>query len=431
MHVVVLSLFTCVIGCVLSLNNFRFNNNGGQSSNRQTSNSEQSLNEPCAHQYDRNGKFVKCLKNPLERMNVSAIVRHYGYRCEDHDVITEDGYILTVQRILPSRNKRRNEPVYLQHGLLDSSFAWVANMPNQSLAYMLADDGYDVWLGNSRGNYYGKRHVRLTTHDDKFWDFSLDEMAHFDVPATTNYILKYTGHSQLHYVAHSQGTMIAFIEFGRDHELGAKIKSYHALAPVAAIGHIKGGLKILSNIAPQVKFLYDILGYNEFFSKNWLFRYLGDIMCAITHISKAFCGNLIFTLIGFDKKNLNLDRLPVYTAHTPAGTSVRNMVHFIQMIKNGRFEMYNFGEEENLRRYNQTTPPQYDVSLMKVPVHLYTGTNDWLADPYDFSTSLLPKLPNIARRKNIDAYNHLDFTWGLDAHELVYKDVMQSMKDLD
>ena len=79
------------------------------------------------------------------------------------------------------------------------------------------------------------------------------------------------------------------------------------------------------------QFLYSILGYNEFFSKNWLFRYLGDIMCAITHIAKAFCGELIFALIGFDKKNLDLDRLTVYTAHTPAGTSVRNMVHFIQV----------------------------------------------------------------------------------------------------
>ena len=74
----------------------------------------------------------------------SEIVRHYGYKCEEHDVVTEDGYILTVHRIPPMRNKRRHEPVYLylQHGLLDSSFAWVANAPNRSLAYMLADEGF-------------------------------------------------------------------------------------------------------------------------------------------------------------------------------------------------------------------------------------------------------------------------------------------------
>lgn len=47
--------------------------------------------------------------------------------------------------------------------------------------------------------------------------------------------------------------MIAFIEFGRNNELASKIKSYHALAPVAYIGHIQGGLQVMSNFASQVE----------------------------------------------------------------------------------------------------------------------------------------------------------------------------------
>nr|CAD7576180.1 unnamed protein product [Timema californicum] len=37
-------------------------------------------------------------------------------------------------------------------------------------AYLLADRGFDVWLGNARGNTYSRRHVRLSPKDPQFWN---------------------------------------------------------------------------------------------------------------------------------------------------------------------------------------------------------------------------------------------------------------------
>lgn len=53
--------------------------------------------------------------------------------------------------------------------------------------------GYDVWLGNSRGNTLSRRHTTLQLTDAAYWMFSYDEMARYDLPATVSYILQTTG----------------------------------------------------------------------------------------------------------------------------------------------------------------------------------------------------------------------------------------------
>lgn len=112
-------------------------------------------------------------------------------------------------------------------------------------AFILADRGHDVWMGNFRGNRFSRNH---TTHNPdgwrsrrQFWSFSWHEMGMQDIPAMIDYILATnTNHEKVHYVGHSQGTTAFFIMASERPEYNSKIYAMNALAPVAFMGNMKG-----------------------------------------------------------------------------------------------------------------------------------------------------------------------------------------------
>ena len=115
----------------------------------------------------------------------TQIIRYNGYPAEEYSVVTDDGYIIYIQRIPSGRNQDPStgpKPViFVQHGLLCSSSNWVINLPNEGFAFILADAGFDVWLGNVRGNTYGLRHVKYPVHSDEFWNFRSDSCPLFNI----------------------------------------------------------------------------------------------------------------------------------------------------------------------------------------------------------------------------------------------------------
>lgn len=365
--------------------------------------------------------------DPEVHMNISEIIRRWGYPAEEHQVLTEDGYILGVNRI-PQGLKHTAGPrpaVLLQHGLLAAGSNWITNPPNCSLGYVLADAGYDVWLGNSRGNTWSRKHQTLSPDQDDFWRFSHDELALKDLPAVVDHILKVTGQDQIYYVGHSQGTTIAFIAFSTLPELANKIKLFVGLAPVATVAFTGSPMTKLS-VLPEF-LIWELFGRRDFLPQSHMIEWLAEHVCA-KHVLSELCGNLFFILCGFDEKNLNMSRTPVYTTHVPAGTSVQNMVHWAQAVHGGKLMAFDFGVAGNIKHYNQSTPPQYHVQDMKVPTALFSGGQDTLADPKDVAV-LLTQVSDLVFHQHIDHWEHLDFIWGLDAPEVMFPSILKLLQE--
>ncbi|NXT33042.1 LICH hydrolase, partial [Pelecanoides urinatrix] len=378
------------------------------------------------------GAFARGRRNvdPETNMNISQIITFRGYPSEEYEVTTEDGYILSVNRIPYGRKGRERSKgprpaVFLQHGLLADASNWITNLDYNSLGFMLADAGYDVWLGNSRGNTWSRKHTHFTVKQEEFWVFSFDEMAKYDIPASVDFILKKTGQEQVFYVGHSQGTTMAFIAFSTLPQLAKKIKMFFALAPVATVKFATSPLVKLGEFPDLL--LKDMFGKKQFLPQNSLLKWLATHVC--THrILDDLCGNIFFLLCGFNERNLNMSRVDVYSTHCPAGTSVQNMIHWSQAVKTGELKAYDWGSKAaNTAHYNQSTPPFYKIKEMTVPTAVWTGGQDWLADPKDVAM-LLTQITNLVYHKNIPEWEHLDFIWGLDAPYRMYNEIINMIR---
>jgi lysosomal acid lipase/cholesteryl ester hydrolase len=96
---------------------------------------------------------------------------------------------------------------------------------------LLSDNGYDVWLGNTRGNDYGLHHKKLKVESKEFWNFSWHEIGQFDLPTMIDFVLFKTKKPKLFYVGHSQGTTVLFVLMSLRPEYNEKVFQAHFLAP--------------------------------------------------------------------------------------------------------------------------------------------------------------------------------------------------------
>ncbi|RZC37634.1 Abhydrolase 1 domain containing protein [Asbolus verrucosus] len=129
-----------------------------------------------------------------------------------------------------------------QHPYGNDAKIWVAQY-NQSVAFLFWEAGYDVWLGNSRGTLYSKKHVSFKPTEERFWNYSFHEMGFYDNPAAVNYIRTKTQVSKIIYLGFSMGSTSGLIYASmRPHEAAESIEVMINMTPVTFLKYINNFL---------------------------------------------------------------------------------------------------------------------------------------------------------------------------------------------
>ncbi|XP_050355368.1 lipase 1-like isoform X2 [Nymphalis io] len=263
---------------------------------------------------------------------VSQLIISAGYPVEKHRVTTTDGYILQLHRIPAGKRTARKassakgkKAVLICHGILGSSSDFVIMGPEKSLAYSLADDGYDVWLTNLRGNIYTS-HQNYTRNNPKFWEYSFHEHGKYDLPASIDKVLSVTGLSKILYIGYSMGGASFFVMASERPEYNDKVISFLALAPAV----------YLPNIKPIAEFLLKDLNILDQFraqgihsvsiQRNVLDMFIKSV-CYSKKPENNICMRIIYMVIGNDEEQYDKDITALFLARfQPA--SFRQLEHF-------------------------------------------------------------------------------------------------------
>lgn len=249
------------------------------------------------------------------------LIQKSKYDSETHYVVTSDGYILKIHRIIKSplaTSCDEKQPILLVHGLTHSSAVWVLMRPLKGLGYLLADECYDVWLGNIRGNRYCRNHTYLSPEDNsesrkKFWNFSWHEMGIYDLPAMIDHILETTGQQKVHFIGHSQGAT-AFVVMCAEHpKYNEKIVQANLLAPPVYLNPSPNPfVQYSSSIVSYLMLLDDSFGIYEIPS-NHLYGKLAKIFCYDHFTQKYVCGKIVSFFGNSQSEQMNQVRLKIFS----------------------------------------------------------------------------------------------------------------------
>ncbi|KAF7494001.1 Gastric triacylglycerol lipase [Sarcoptes scabiei] len=378
--------------------------------------------------------------NPDIFRDTPELIESRGFRSETHRITTEDGYILIVFRIVnPFRRNTTNDhsqrPILLWHGIGVSSDSWLystdghldsntghyiensllvndcrTNATN-TLGFTLASCGYDVWLPNTRGGKYSIEHRDFDPNtDQRYWMYSLTELAIYDLPAVIAYVLRTTRKTSLGYIGHSLGTDQMFALQALIPESGELIKPFIALAPIAFLGNIWSAARIAISLEPLLRSNPTRLGL-----PTSLMQLIGIIICGNEFLIDI-CSDALYAINGFDAKYFNQSIISIDIAHSAVPSSTWLFAHLAQMVQSNRYGMMDFGIEENLNRYGQRQPPDYPIGEIRSKnIALFYSENDALADRLDVQR-LIESL-NITLLDNylvpFPKWNHQDFQLGM------------------
>ena len=385
--------------------------------------------------------------NEVINKSPEELIQLRGFNTETHFVNTKDGYSIHTVRIINPNIEAVKRPVLFNHGFIESSTIWLiesrlskpllevedvcspvsGDKDSTNLPMMLSNRGYDVWLMSFRGTDWSLQLETRNKSQPDFWDFSLDDFAQTDVPTVVDFVREYTGFEKIGYIGHSQASFSVFGLLSLKPEYADRIEPVVGMAPITFLGKVESTLKALM-IGANAR---AINKKNGPFPKSAekLRRSLSKI-CNKSSLQsiKFVCQIIERTAVGKGKNLKN-----GYFAHLPFFSSFKILRHFGQLIKSNQMQMYDYGQEENIVRYNSAKAPRYPIENIKSESLVLVNTNsDNLSEPKGVQqfirTLKVPVFKQIFIREEL---NHLDMIVNSKARELIFDPLVEIFESFE
>jgi len=273
---------------------------------------------------------------------IDELVKQHKIHYTIYEVITKDNYILRMFR-LKSKNlffKPTKGVALFIHGLMDSSDSWLIQEDPRSIPLRLMKEGYDVWLGNTRGNKYSNKHLFKNKDEPSFYNFGIDEMAMFDLPALINFALRESDTKDLILICHSQSTSVyaaAMTDYKTSSIIKRKIRKAILLNPSLNLSGIQqyyvNWLGFLAEriVQPSTWMIYPIvekfLVPIYFFpaSCEWKYKATQDIYDWSIYKFSYIIEKILYIFVDFTPDAEDGEVLYKFLKNFPAGTSWKNL----------------------------------------------------------------------------------------------------------
>lgn len=222
-----------------------------------------------------------------------------------------------------------------------------------SLVGALFDQGYDVWLGDTRGR---APFLHETEHHSSsgYWDYSIDDLVEFDIPRMVAYVHEVTGQELGAVVAHSQGGLLTLLALANNPDMAGKVGSFVGLQPPIAFG-------LRSHVLPANRVM-EVLrsGFEMLAHPPYVFGVARTVMTGLCAFLPRACAHVICLAAGCaSSEDLEEETLLKIFSYYPKETSWKNIHHLVQCEHSRKLQKYDYGAEENVQRYGQSTPPDY------------------------------------------------------------------------
>lgn len=254
----------------------------------------------------------------------------------------------------------------------------------------------------------------------------------FDVPAHIDYILKHTKRKDLLYIGMSQGTLIFFTMLAEKPWYNDRIKAFAGLAPFYKLGHLK--VLPLATFAPYAETpmrLAHAAGSYEVFPQGMRVAGLVRQFCGFA--TRGICSIIADKFSNLGSRYINESRIPVYLCHVPAGTSLKNIIHFDQLVKSKKFQKFDYGAFYNKDYYGKRDVPEYEIANVQTDLGIFWSQGDEFIPPEDV-LELLSTLKRHVKKKHFiedPYYTHVHFLLSTTNGIYLYRQLLGFMANYD